>query len=438
MVISTSFLHVPLLLSTDRHQANFITSIVLVTVTHVCLTDRLFDNHNNAKCSGPIGIFRGKIKGSCIGTVFSEEKIMYRRIGQLMDEGETLAIATVVSTLGSTPRGVGAQMVVTASGEIMGTIGGGCGEAEVQREAIQSIRTRKPSLVKVELLDDIESNSPAVCGGVLDAFIDPWWKDEKSTCLELAEELAQVVESGESAVLATVLKTENIEGTVVGDKALIREGTIKRGSIHHEELSRAILLEAETRMTKEESRRVRLELPETGGQAEVFFEVLTAVRKAIIVGAGHLAIPLVQFARTLGFHVTVLDDRVKYANRERFPDADEVIVGDMAETLRDLEITPQTYIVLITRGHQFDEPCLRAVIHSRAKYIGMIGSRRRVKACFIRFRDEDGISEEVLKRVHAPIGLDINAESPEEIALSIIAEMVKIRRGGTAKSLSEQ
>jgi len=126
-----------------------------------------------------------------------------------------------------------------------------------------------------------------------------------------------------------------------------------------------------------------------------------------------------------------------YANRERFPDVEEVLVGDMAEILRGLEITPQTYIVLITRGHQFDEPCLREIIHSPAKYIGMIGSRRRIKACFIRFRDEEGIPEELLKRVHAPIGLDIKAESPEEIALAIVAEMVKVRRGGAAQSLRD-
>jgi xanthine dehydrogenase accessory factor len=110
----------------------------------------------------------------------------------------------------------------------------------------------------------------------------------------------------------------------------------------------------------------------------------------------------------------------------------------MAVTLRGLEITTNTYIVLITRGHQFDEPCLREVIHSPAKYIGMIGSRRRIKACFIRFRDEDGIPEELLKRVNAPIGLDIGAETPEEIALSIISEVVKVRRGGTAPSLASR
>jgi xanthine dehydrogenase accessory factor len=362
---------------------------------------------------------------------------MYRKIKQRMESGEALAIATIVSTMGSTPREIGAKMVVTASGEILGTIGGGCGEAEVRREAIQSIRTRKPAIVKVELMDDIESNSSAVCGGVLDTFIDPWWQEGGSgLCGALAEELAQINAEGAAAVLATVIKTENIDGISISDKCLIRDGKITNGNIKDEELLQAILSEAENRLSLEQSRRISIPLKGTDGKAEVFFEVITAMRKVIIVGAGHLAIPMVQFAKILGFHITVLDDRVLYANRERFPDADEVLVGNMAETLRSIEITPQTYIVLITRGHEFDEPCLREVIHSPAKYIGMIGSKRRVKACFIRFRDEEGIPEELLKRVHAPIGLDIKAESPEEIAVSIIAEMVKVRRGGTAQSLA--
>jgi len=357
---------------------------------------------------------------------------MYQQIKQLLKEGETLAVTTIVSTLGSTPREVGAKMIVTASGEILGTIGGGCGEAEVRRRAVEAIRTRQPEMVKVELLDDIESNSPAVCGGVLDAFVDPWYKDADIT-LRLAEELDEISKAGNAAVLASVLASDGFDGVTPGDKCLVRDGKVCCGNIRNQELQAAILKEAAVRQEREDCLRVTLELS-GGRKAEIFFEVMTAVRKVVIVGAGHLAIPLVQFTKILGFHTTVMDDRVIYANRERFPDADEVLTGDMAETLAGLEITPQTYIVLITRGHQFDEPCLRAVIHSPAKYIGMIGSRRRVKACFIRFREEEGISEELLNRVHAPIGLDIQAESPEEIALAIAAELVKVRRGGNAKS----
>ncbi len=361
---------------------------------------------------------------------------MYQQVKQRIEEGETLAIATIVSTLGSTPREVGAKMVVTASGEILGTIGGGCGEAQAVREAVEVIRARRPAMVKVELMDDIESNSPAVCGGVLNAFIDPWWNDPSAICRQLTDALLQVQNEGAAAVLATVVKADNCPDIAPGDKCFIRDGAVKVGNIRNRHLLEALLPEAENRLLNEECRQITLALPGTDGKVDVFFDVITAVRKVVIVGAGHLAIPLVKFAKILGFHVTVLDDRVIYANRERFPDAEEVLVGDMAATLRGIEITPQTYIVLITRGHQYDEPCLREVLQSPAKYIGMIGSKRRIKACFIRFRDEERIPEELLKRVYAPIGLDIKAESPEEIALSIIAEMVKVRRGGTAKSLA--
>lgn len=375
----------------------------------------------------PLLIAGGALKG----------KMMYREVKQFLEQNDTLAIATIVSTLGSTPREVGAKMVITSSGEILGTVGGGCGEAEVRREAVQVIRSRKPAMVKVELIDDIESDSPAVCGGILNVFVDPWWKDpETGTCLNLTDELLRVHEEGVAAVVATVLTSEHCADVAPGEKCLIREGVVRAGNIRNSDLQEAVLREAEVRLQKEECRQVTLNLPGTQRRVEVFFDVIPAIRKAIIVGAGHLAIPLVKFAKILGFHITVIDDRVVYANRERFPEVDEVLVGDMAETLSGIEITPQTYIVLITRGHQYDEPCLRQVIHSPAKYIGMIGSKRRIKACFIRFRDEEGIPEELLKRVYAPIGLDINAESPEEIALSIIAEMVKVRRGGKAQSLA--
>jgi xanthine dehydrogenase accessory factor len=363
---------------------------------------------------------------------------MYGEIKQFLEEGETLAIATIVSTRGSTPRGVGAKMVVTASGEILGTVGGGCGEAEVRREAVQVIRSHKPAMVTVELMDDIESDSPAVCGGIMDVFIDPWWDaPEPASCIQFAEELIKITRDGVGGIMATVLSAENCADVSAGEKCFIRDGALKSGNILRKSLQQAILKESIERLNKEENREITLTLPETGDKVKVFFEVIPPVRKVIIVGAGHLAVPLVRFTKILGFHTTVLDDRVLYANRERFPEADEVLVGDMAETLREIPITPFTYIVLITRGHQFDEPCLRVVIHSQAKYIGMIGSKRRIKACFIRFRDEEGIPEELLNKVYAPIGLDIGSETPEEIALSIISEMVKVRRGGAAQSLAK-
>ena len=252
----------------------------------------------------------------------------------------------------------------------------------------------------------------------------------------MVEELIEIKEGGAAGVLATVIEVEKNGGVEPGDKCLIRDGKLSAGTIRHEKLLQAILREADARLKEERSKLVPLELPEAGGKAEVFFEVLPSPPKLIVVGAGHIAVPLVKFAKILDFHVTVLDDRILFVNRERFPAADEILVGDMAATLKSLPITPSTYLVLITRGHKYDEPCLREIIHSPARYIGMIGSRRRIKACFQRFKEEEKIAEEVMQRVYAPIGLDINTETPEEIALSIMAEVVKARRGGEARSLS--
>jgi xanthine dehydrogenase accessory factor len=224
---------------------------------------------------------------------------MYHQVKQLIEEGETLAIATIVSTLGSTPREVGAQMVVTYSGEILGTIGGGCGEAEVCREAVQVIRSHKPAMVKVELIDDIESDSPAVCGGILNVYIDPWWKDPDAVCPRLADELLQVHNDGAAAVAVTVVRAENCSDVAEGEKCLIRDGIVRVGNIRNKELLQTILQEADTRARREDSRQVSLAIPGTDCKVELFFQILTAVRKVIIVGAGHLAIPLVKFAKIL-------------------------------------------------------------------------------------------------------------------------------------------
>jgi xanthine dehydrogenase accessory factor len=252
----------------------------------------------------------------------------------------------------------------------------------------------------------------------------------------LSEELVRISDQGAAAVLATVVEVDGVTDVEPGAKCLVRDGKICAASIGNGRVIEAILRESDALLRAEKSKLVSLNVPEAGGKLEVFFDVMPAPPKLIVVGAGHIAVPLVRMAKVLDFFVTVVDDRLLYANRERFPDADEVLVGDMAQMLKEMAITPSCYIVLITRGHAYDEPCLRVIIHSSAKYIGMIGSRRRIKACFQRFRDEEKISEELLERVYAPIGLDIGTETPPEIALSILGEVIKVRRGGKAASLS--
>ena len=254
----------------------------------------------------------------------------------------------------------------------------------------------------------------------------------------LSEELVRISEQEAAAVLATVIEVEGNDRVEPGAKCLIRDGKITAETVGDARVVQAILQESGTHLRDEKSKLVSLDIPDAGGRLQIFFEVMPAPPKLIVVGAGHIAVPLAKIAKVLDFHVTVIDDRLLYANRERFPDADEVLVGDMAQMLKEMTITLSCYIVLITRGHKYDEPCLREIIHSQAKYIGMIGSRRRIKACFQRFRDEEKIAEEMIERVYAPIGLDIATETPAEIALSILGEVIKVRRGGKAASLSDR
>ena len=253
----------------------------------------------------------------------------------------------------------------------------------------------------------------------------------------LCEELVEITEQGAAAVLATVVEAQGSAKIDPGAKCLIRDGKVRAETIGDARAIEAIVRESDAHMRAEKSQMVSLLIPEIATKLEVFFEVMPAPAKLIVVGAGHIAVPLVRIAKVLEFHVTVIDDRLLYANRERFPDADDILVGDMAQMLKEMTLTPSCYIVLITRGHAYDEPCLRQIIHSQAKYIGMIGSRRRIKACFQRFRDEEKVAEEVIDRVYAPIGLDIATETPAEIALSILGEVIKVRRGGKAASLSD-
>ena len=253
---------------------------------------------------------------------------------------------------------------------------------------------------------------------------------------ELIEELITIQKARVSAVLATVVNGGVDAKVESGAKCLISDGQVKAGTIGDRGLKAAILKEAETRLKEERSKLVSLDLPSAGGKVEIYFDVMLSPPKLIVVGAGHIAVPLAKIAKLLDFHVAVIDDRILFSNRERFPDVDEVLVGDMAEALKEMVITPSTYIVLVTRGHKYDEPCLREIMHSPAKYIGMIGSKRRVKACFHRFREEEKIADEIIQRVYAPIGLDLHAETPEEIAVAIIAEVILARRGGKGGSLS--
>ena len=170
---------------------------------------------------------------------------------------------------------------------------------------------------------------------------------------------------------------------------------------------------------------------------EVYFEPLSPPDRLVIVGAGHVAVPICQIGAAVGFEITVIDDRSDYANRERFPQAEQVLVGDMAECVGSLSIDASTYVVLVTRAHAFDERALQGLAGCPAPYIGMIGSRRRVLIVY-RNLVAGGVSADRLGNVFAPIGLDIGSRTPEEIGLAVVAEIVNVKRSGPAPSLRLQ
>jgi len=172
------------------------------------------------------------------------------------------------------------------------------------------------------------------------------------------------------------------------------------------------------------------------GGLRVYVEAFLPRYHLVVVGGGHVAQPIAQLGSLLGFAVTVIDDRPEYANRERFPTAEQVISTDFVTTLRALELGPRHHIVLITRGHRHDMDCLREVVRRPVAYIGMIGSRNRVQTVFNLLTAESGVDPALLESVYSPIGLDIGARTPPEIAVAVAAELIKVRHGGTGESLS--
>jgi xanthine dehydrogenase accessory factor len=349
---------------------------------------------------------------------------IYEDIEQLIRGGETVATATVVTTQGSTPREVGAKMVIRPTGETVGTIGGGCGEAEVWQAAMDALKDGRRRLVTLDLTGDITLNTEMVCGGVMKVFVDLWDVGD----LEILQAAHEAVRGDGRFAMVTPLTTDDSRPHML----VLPEGQTV-GSLGDHGAEASMLPSALEALEEGASRTV----PGTETRPAMFIEVLVAPPTLFIAGAGHIAVPLARMGAMLGFRVVVLDDRPTFANEERFPEAGEVIAASFGETLASYPLDGHTYVVLMTRGHAHDLECLTEVIDKPVAYLGMIGSRRRVRGV-LELVKEKGHADELLARVHAPIGLDIGALTPEEIALSVMAEVVKARRGGTGRSLSEK
>jgi len=345
-------------------------------------------------------------------------KDIYEEIVRIQREGKRAALASLVWSLGSVPTPRGAKMLVYEDGRIAGSVGGGCLEAEVWQCAQDVMVEGKGKLLYFELTEQQAAESGFICGGRAKVLVEPILPGLMTDVFAAVQE---VEKRRQKAVLATLYAAE---GTTVQrlERVLLREDGSSVGRAEEEVLRLAGEMLAAAPHEEPLPKHVRV-----GESAEAVLERLVPRATALIFGAGHVGIALAQMAAIAGFRVVVLDDREAFANRQRLPFADEVMVAEFEAAFKDLDIDEYCYVVVVTRGHLYDREVVEQALRTRAGYIGMIGSRRKIKITFSQLEGK-GFSREEIERIHAPIGLDIGAETAQEIAVAILAEMIRQMR----------
>lgn len=341
---------------------------------------------------------------------------IFEKAASLLDSGENVALVTVIATTGSTPGKVGYKMLVFgAEPQTAGTVGGGLVEAQMIAHARRMLPAPGKRVFQFDLGHSCD-DPIGICGGTVELLIETFGKDAQ----RLFKDLATAVTGESSAVLLSILDTENRHGKIIlsdtGTSDLAADGRFAP-----EIVSAVRRLAAAGHGAEKVS----------AGAAEVFIESLAQPPNVVLFGAGHVSYHIARIAKAVHLKVTVYDDRQEYANTARFPDVDDVIVADFDQILEHVLIEADSYIVIVTRGHKWDETVLEQALQTKARYIGMIGSRRKTKTIIENLRRR-GACQETLSRVYSPIGLAIGAVTAEEIALSIVGELVKIRRLGRA------
>jgi xanthine dehydrogenase accessory factor len=308
-------------------------------------------------------------------------------------DGDQVALATVVSTWGSAPRPAGSRMAISRSGKIAGSVSGGCLEGDVFEQAQAVLKGSPARLLHYGVSDDLAFSVGLSCGGEVDILV------ERLTAAH--EDLIEALEAERPVVLATALDDRP------GARRLVGAGQ-----------SDEVVADAGSLLLRESPER----------RDGWFLEPFPRPPELFIVGGSHVAIPLSRLARALGFRVTVIDARSKFAERSRFPDADRVIAAWPDEALATITLDASSYVVVLTHDPKFDDPTIRAALKGSPRYIGAIGSRRTHRARLERLLAA-GVSPSALERIHAPIGLDLGGQTAEETALAILAQMVAVRHG---------
>ena len=346
----------------------------------------------------------------------------------LLESDEQLVMATVVRTKGSTPQKPGAKLLVRADGSGVGTLGGGCVEGDIWYAATQLMKRGGDAQYReYELNEDLAAEDGLVCGGTMFFLIDPVYRPDQY--IDYVKEIDAAYAGGPSVALASLVKSSEGMRPAVGAKLLVREdgsteGTLGSLPLDHDAVKRARSLMA----------MGRNEYVITGDGVEYFIEAYTTPPQLVICGGGHVSKALASHAKPLGFRLFITDDREEFANPQRFPEADIIVPKKPEEALSELPINANSFIVVATRGHRFDNVALAAAAATPARYVGLMGSKRKTILIY-----EDlvrmGIDLERLSEIRSPIGLDIHARTPEEIAVSIMGEILMYRLGGTGQPM---
>ena len=340
---------------------------------------------------------------------------IFEKAASLLGAGQSIALVTVIATTGSTPGKMGYKMLVYGTGpETMGTVGGGLIEGKMIAQAADMLSTPASQVFQFELGETSEDEK-GICGGTVELLVETFDRE----ALPLFKDSAAAMRQEKPGVLLSIMASDGLPR-----KILLED--IGNDTFTENEFAPEIV----TALTRLAAAGQGAEKISTDA-FDVFAEHLGQPPTAIIFGAGHLSYHIARMAKDVHFRVVVCDDRAEFANPERFPGVDDIVVTDFEHVLDRLQMDSRSYVVIVTRGHQCDEVVLEQVLRTDARYIGMIGSRRKTQIILDKLQHK-GLSKDTLGRVYSPIGLAIGALTPEEIALSIACELVKVRRLGRA------
>lgn len=346
----------------------------------------------------------------------------------LLEKGDPIVVATVIRTKGSTPQKPGSKLLVRKDGSGVGTLGGGCVEGDIWFAAKELLkRGGQAQYREYQLNEDLAARDGLVCGGTMYFLIDPVYSPRDY--LPYARAIDEAYKGGMPVALATLVRPADGLASSIGTKLFIREDGTTEGSLGHPDLDHEAMKKALELMAHGKTEYV---VADNG--AEYFIEAYTTPPQLAVCGGGHIARALAPLAKKLGFRVFITDDRPEFASKERFPEADMVIATRPEEALPQLPVNANTFIVVATRGHRFDDVALEAAARTQARYVGLVGSKRKTILIYENLVRR-GVPLERIKAIRAPIGLDIHARTPDEIAVSIMAEILMFRLGGTGQPM---